>query len=72
MNRLALVLVIAGCSGEPLPPVRLPAQVPAELLCKTNLLLNLPRDPDAIDFNAVKELIEGVRGCDAIHFDAGP
>jgi hypothetical protein len=61
----------AGCSAAA-PPGKLPTKVPDELICKVNLLLNLPRNPEAIDFNAVKELIEGVRGCDAIHFDAGP
>lgn len=70
--RITLTLIalatLAACSGA---PQQVP-QVPAELVCKLNVLLNLPKDPERIDYLAVKELIEGVRGCDAIHSDAGP
>ena len=65
---LALCLALAGCSGEPLPP-----RVPDELICKLNVLMNLPRDPEDIDYLAIESVIRAVRGCTVVHLpDAGP
>ncbi len=69
-SRLALILALVACNGASLPPIKVvPVKVPDALVCKLNVLLALPRDPEAIDYNAVKALIDGVNGCDAIERD---
>jgi len=71
--RKFIALALFGCSGsQPLPTLPPTPQVPAELVCKLGILLNLPQDPEQIDYLAMKTLIDGVRGCAAVHSDAGP
>jgi hypothetical protein len=68
MRKLILALALAGCSGAQ----QVPTQVPAELVCKLNALLQLPRKPEDIDYLAVESLVRAVRGCTVIHLpDAG-
>ena len=58
-----------SCSGASAPT----PQVPAELICKLNVLMNLPRDPEDIDYLAIESVVRAVRGCTVVHLpDAGP
>jgi hypothetical protein len=71
MRKLVLALALFGCSGEPLPPVHVP-EVPPDLLCKLNVLTNLPQDPEEIDYLIIQGVVRAVRGCTIIHLpDAG-
>lgn len=73
MRKLILALVLFGCSGEPLPPIQIPSKIPDDLLCKLNVLTNLPTDPEQIDYLTIEGIVRAVRGCTVVHLsDAGP
>jgi hypothetical protein len=68
MRKLILALALFGCSSTQQPgPL-----VPSELICKLNVLANLPRRPEDIDYLAIEAMVRDVRGCTIVHLpDAG-